>query len=303
MRCRTPAVHGLWVSLLLAASFAPLAGCSWCEFDFAGVCVPESILDAQYSTVTLARNGKDDLVMYFIQPPAPNGTGVLVAHGTSEDTKLAAAESAVGWAKRFLDEGYTIIAHAYEENDSAYGQHDLEDTLDAIAYLGGAAGKARGIEKLFLAGTSRGGIIAYQTSYRVQHGVLAGIIADRGVSNFLILPLNLNAIDQGVLGPLIREAVLQTVEWLGGVVPEQDPEPWKALSAGYNIDRIETPMLILHGSWDILVPFNQALDFRDRAVEAGRDDFTFVLIEGKGHFNLADDPRFDEAIIEFINSH
>ena len=128
------------------------------------------------------------------------------------------------------------------------------------------------------------------------------MVADRGVSNFLLLDGSYEAYLQGLFGPTIQRAVQLTLEWIG-VLPEEDPEPWKRLSAGYNIERIRVPLLVLHGDRDFLVPFEQALDFRERVLQAGRSDIEFYLVEGRGHFSLGFDPDYSEIIRDFLERH
>jgi dipeptidyl aminopeptidase/acylaminoacyl peptidase len=297
-------VHSLVVPALVVLLIPFWSGCSAeCQDGFGGECLPSFAPAAQYSTLSIPRNGKDNLTLYVVAPTeGANGKGILVAHPTSDDSETAAAEFAAFWALRFLGDGYTIIAHAYDEADSAYGQYDVEDTLDAIDWLSGDGTVLIPLDGLFLAGTSRGGNIAYQVAFQVAPDKLDGIIADRGVSNFLLPGFPLKAILSGLFGENIERAAWQTIEWIGAL-PEDDPEAWKAISAGYNIDRIQVPMLILHGSDDVLVPFAQATDFQERAAAAGRDDFRFTLIEGRGHLNLDFDPAVDEAIREFLQTY
>ena len=67
------------------------------------------------------------------------------------------------------------------------------------------------------------------------------------------------------------------------------------------IDRIQSPMLFLHGSDDEVVPIAEGR----RLFDAARADKRFVEIHGAGHVNLADvDPRtFSNAIREFLDAH
>jgi len=291
--------------LWFLSAAAPLGlGCAAVCLSEAGwVCGPDGTLDEQYTLHIVSRNDKPDMLVYVKGPMAEsNGKALLVAHSSSSDTIEAARMAALQWGNVFAPLGYTVVAHAYNEPESGYGQHDLDDTLDAIEWLHGPGGDELGVDKVFLQGTSRGGIIAYQASYKCPPDRLAGILADRGVSNFLLMEMDADSYMNGVFGPTIRQAVQSTLAWIG-VWPDEDPEPWMALSAGYNIDRIRVPMLVTHGDRDVIVPFEQALDFRDRALAAGRDDFEFYLVEGRGHLDLGFDPDFRVIVQDFLERH
>ena len=291
--------------LLLTAAAIPCgAGCAAVCFSEAGwVCGPGADFGGQYTLHSVSRNDKPDLLLFAKLPTSEsNGKALLIAHTSSDNTREAALLAVVQWGSVFAGDGYTVVAHAYDEADSAYGQNDLADTLEAIDWLNGPGGEELGVDQVYLHGTSRGGIIAYQTAYRCEPEKLAGVVADRGVSNFLLLDGNYEAYLQGLFGSTIQRAVQLTLEWIG-VLPEEDPEPWKRLSAGYNIERIRVPLLVLHGDRDFVVPFEQALDFRERVLQAGRSDIEFYLVEGRGHFSLGFDPDYREIIRDFLERH
>ena len=290
--------------LLITAPVPCIPGCAGVCLSEAGwICGPGTDFGGQYTLQVVSRNDAPDLLLYAKLPTTEsNGKALLIAHTSSDDTHLAAQLAVLQWGSVFAPQGYTVIAHAYDEADSAYGQYDLADTLDAIDWLNGPGAEELGVDRVYLQGTSRGGIIAYQAAYHCGPEKLAGVIADRGVSNFLLMESDYEAYLRGVFGRTIQRAVQLTLEWIG-VLPEEDPEPWKRLSAGYNIERIRVPLLVLHGERDFLVPFEQALDFRERALQAGRSDIEFYLVEGRGHFSLGFDPDYREIIQDFLERH
>lgn len=286
---------------LAPLGFLVIAGCIELCFSEAGiVCGPDADFAGQYSVHTIARNAWPDLTLYVKHPTGPpTGKVLLVAHISSSDTHRAARVAALQWGSFLSDRGIAVAAHAYNETDSAYGQFDLQDTLDAIEWLHAKGGQLLGFDRVYLQGTSRGGVIAYQASFQCGPDQLAGIIADRGVSNFLLLDQRREQYLQGEFGSIIQRATELTLDWLG-VLPEQDPEPWKRISAAFNIDRIRVPMLIVHGNRDRLIPVEQAIDFLQRAKQLGRTDFQFLLLQGAGHLTLGFDPAYRKAVIDFL---
>ena len=287
--------------ILLPVGLIVLAGClPLCLSEAGWLCGPETDFDGEYSVHAIDRKDRPPLTLYIKRPAGPNiGKALLVAHISSADSNTAARMAAVQWGSFLSDVGITVVAHAYNESDSAYGQFDLEDTLDAIEWLNGEGAEELGIDQVFLQGTSRGGVIAYQAAFRAGPHQLAGVIADRGVSNFLLLDEARDLYLSGAFGETIRRATQLTLEWIG-VLPEDDPEPWKALSASYNLDRIAIPMLIMHGDQDRLVPVEQAIDFMNRARQIGRDDIRLIVLEGLGHYTVGFAPDYRQAVTDFI---
>ena len=289
---------------VLAAALPLGAGCApLCLSELGWVCGPDGSFDRQYNLRIVSRNGNPDLFLYVKEPMGPsNRKALLVAHSSSSDTYEAALLAALQWGNVFAPLGYTVVAHAYNEADSGYGQHDLQDTLDAIDWLDSPGADELGVDRIYLQGTSRGGIIAYQAAYRCSSHKLAAVVADRGVSNFLLMDVNADAYIAGAFGSSIQRAVELTLQWIG-VMPDEAPEPWMDISAAYNIENIQVPMLVLHGDRDEVVPFEQALDFQERVRRAGRDDIEFYLAEGRGHLDLGFEPEFRVVVQEFLERH
>lgn len=289
---------------LIAWTIPFYVGCTGlCVSEVGWVCRPGASFEGQYTAHIISRNDKPDLVLYVKLPTAEsNRKALLIAHASSDDTDQAARLAVLQWGSVFAGQGYTVVAHAYDEADSAYGQFDLEDTLAAIDWLDGPGAAELGVDRVYLQGTSRGGIIAYLAAYRCAPEKLAGVVADRGVSNFLLLGPDYEAYLQGRFGSTIQRAVQLTLEWIG-VLPTEDPQPWMELSAAYNIDRIRVPLLVLHGDRDFLVPIDQAVDFRERVLQAGRPDIEFYLAEGRGHLSLGFGPDYREIIRDFLERH
>ncbi|UCG32257.1 MAG: prolyl oligopeptidase family serine peptidase [Phycisphaerales bacterium] len=291
--------------LCVLAAAAPLgAGCAAaCLSEVGWVCGPGGSFDRQYNLRIVSRNGKPDLFLYVKEPVGQsNRKALLVAHSSSTDTYEAALLAALQWGNVFAPLGYTIVAHAYNEAESGYGQYDLEDTLDAIDWLNGPGVDELGVDRVYLQGTSRGGIIAYQAAYRCGPDKLAAVLADRGVSNFLLMDVNADAYIAGAFGSNIQRAVELTLQWIG-VTPDESPEPWMQISAAYNIEHIGVPLLVLHGDRDVMVPFEQALDFQERVRQAGRHDIEFYLVEGRGHLDLGFEPDFRAVVQDFLERH
>ncbi|MDR3501709.1 MAG: alpha/beta hydrolase [Legionella sp.] len=74
--------------------------------------------------------------------------------------------------------------------------------------------------------------------------------------------------------------------------------PWDKYNSLARIHNVKSPVLILHGKQDKLIPFEQGLTLFNQANEPK----TFVALDDKDHNNLWD-PHFVKTVINFIQSH
>jgi acetyl esterase/lipase len=98
-----------------------------------------------------------------------------------------------------------------------------------------------------------------------------------------------------------EKAVLPMLRQLLGGMPEEKPEAAKSASPIVFVHKNCPPFLIVHGTADRLVPFQQATIFYD-ALKAAGVEATLVKIDGGGH----DSPGklADRAVVrEFLDKH
>ena len=62
------------------------------------------------------------------------------------------------------------------------------------------------------------------------------------------------------------------------------------------VDRIDCPLLILHGMDDGLVPFSQG----HKLFDAAREPKQLVTVEAAGHMNIGDFPEFWEGLCDWL---
>ena len=74
--------------------------------------------------------------------------------------------------------------------------------------------------------------------------------------------------------------------------PEDNPEFWRDISPGTLLDRVEAPLLIIHGSADQITPLRWSQATAAQWEEAGKE-VDFVVLDGEGHVFQ---PRWDEAM-------
>ncbi len=78
-----------------------------------------------------------------------------------------------------------------------------------------------------------------------------------------------------------RYAVL--LKGYGGVTPEQDPQFYRAISAVNYAGQIKTPVLLIHGTDDLLAPPDHSQWMYDALVKAGNPRVKIELLPGLGH--------------------
>ncbi|CAM4404939.1 MAG: putative protein [Legionella sp.] len=74
--------------------------------------------------------------------------------------------------------------------------------------------------------------------------------------------------------------------------------PWDKYNSLARICNVKSPLLILHGKQDTLIPFEQGLTLFNQANQPK----TFVVLDDKDHYNLWD-LHFVKTVISFIKSH
>ncbi|HEY7816568.1 MAG TPA: alpha/beta fold hydrolase [Vicinamibacteria bacterium] len=73
--------------------------------------------------------------------------------------------------------------------------------------------------------------------------------------------------------------------WIGGRLgdPAQNPDAYQRAAPIERVDRITRPLLVLHGTADVNVPFLESLKLVDRLTKEGKD-FDFVVYPGEFHY-------------------
>ncbi len=67
--------------------------------------------------------------------------------------------------------------------------------------------------------------------------------------------------------------------------PEQNPQVYANASPMSHIDQLQKPLLILHGTADVNVPFIETVRLLDLALKADKGDLiTFMMYPGEFHY-------------------
>jgi acetyl esterase/lipase len=202
-------------------------------------------------------------------------------------------------ARYFAARGYAFAIAEYRPTDiGATYPAQVEDAKAAIRFLKDHADEY-GVDanKVAVWGDSSGGHTA--ASIGITAPEMAQCVVDWfGPTEISVMNCYPSTMDH--YGPDSPQGML-----IGGKAVLENPELAQAVNPNTYIsaDKPVPPMLIMHGSKDMLVPFNQSVRLYEKLKECGKDAM-FYRLEGGGHGSGGFES--DEAyrlVLEFIGSH
>lgn len=176
------------------------------------------------------------------------------------------------WLSRSLAErGYVVLAQRYREGDVRYQLRDVDDIRHAISYLESFTDVDAG--RLGIIGHSRGASASLRAAakdLRVRSTVALSPPTDharymRGVREY---------------APSRYAVMLKAY----GGSPEETPDYYHAISAVNYAAQIKTPVLLVHGTGDLLAPHDHSQWMYDALVKAGNPRVKIELLPGLGHW-------------------
>jgi dipeptidyl aminopeptidase/acylaminoacyl peptidase len=195
----------------------------------------------------------------------PEGAGpwplIVVCHaGFGEGADFS--EVALG----IRDKGYVVFNPDFRGSGKSEGKHEaakgeVDDTISGIKYV-----KSLGVvqdDRVGIYGQSHGAAVALLAAARYP-GIKA-VVEEAGFTDAVdIYNSESNSTDPTVVQ--LRGELLQMV----GGTPDQVPEEYKVRSAIYYADKINAPVLLIHGAKDPLIPVSQAQRMYDALKAAGK---------------------------------
>ncbi len=89
---------------------------------------------------------------------------------------------------------------------------------------------------------------------------------------------------------------------LGGT-PEQNPEAYRAASPVNFVDRIQTPVLLLHGTADEFAPYQHSVEFA-KALKRAHKNYDHITYRFAGHgFSGKDEIDANQQAMRFLLAH
>lgn len=228
---------------------------------------PDQVYTAAASPIPLYAD------VYTPQGDAPDGRAwpaVLVIHGGGWNS--GDREQTRGLAERIAQRGYVAVNISYRLVPGALFPAQLEDAQQALRWMRANAARLRlDPERIGVWGYSAGAQLAallgglspgdrlYSADARVKAVVAGGTPAD------------LRKFHGGTLVPA----------YLGEHWSENS-QAFRESSAAAFVDKSDPPVFLYHGTWDHLVPLDQATDYH-AALEAAGVTTELYLMRGLGH--------------------
>jgi dipeptidyl aminopeptidase/acylaminoacyl peptidase len=195
------------------------------------------------------------------------------------------------WMRRFrvfLDSGYVVLATQYRGNDGGEGREELggRDVHDVLNLVPLARGDSTlDHDNVYAFGVSRGGMMAY-LAIRSGLAVRAAVI-QAGPTDLARTEALRPGFEKEVYAPLVPG-------W-----PRTRAAFYADRSAIHWADRLNVPMLILHGTQDWRVDPQDALALATRLQRAGKR-FELVMYEGDDHYLFANRDDVDRRMFAWF---
>ena len=200
--------------------------------------------------------------------------------------------------ERLRANGYAIITVQYRfVSDEIYFPSNLEDCIDAILYLAENTDKYDiDPNAIGVMGFSAGAHLAMMCAYAMEEFSAGGDFIDLNYCLSFAGPTKLYD-DEANSYP---RSILYVLDALFNGSYEEKPELYKSGSPYYHMDgKVKTPLLIVQGDRDDVVPYRQSTLMIERAKESGIE-CEFLTLENVGHminfYNSMDSAATDKAM-------
>ncbi len=243
----------------------------------------------------------------YVEPPLrldvyiPEGEGpfpgILFIHGGGWRN---GDKSPCAWAQ-LKQSGYVVISIQYRLTPNMVWPANLYDCLRAVKFARAQLPTRAKLDpdRLAVMGSSAGGHLALMTGL--------SDMADTGDSQvWKASNLGIKAV-VSLFGPTDLRSIAQRPEILGffpaGTPEEQVMQGLTQASPILWVDEADPPVLILHGTADKVVPYQQSVDLLAR-LEAAKVEAKLVTYEGAGHGQLTTPgmPTPTEVIVEWLDA-
>lgn len=211
--------------------------------------------------------------------------------------------------KDIVTAGYVLAVVEYLPVPYGTFPSQIEDAKTAMRYIVEHADEHQvDTENLFISGDSSGGhtaLMCWATWGSSQLDtssdplpMIQGVVDLYGVVDLLTF-------DEDNPRDIEDHAATPEAQLLGGYIPSEHPEKAEKASVLNYIDEKtdNAPLLILHGTKDSLVGFNQSVRLYEKAKEVNKD-VTFYAIEGGEHGkSIFYNKEAMQVIVDFLNTN
>ena len=230
-----------------------------------------------------------EVYAYVYRPVAPTKRMPVIIFNRGSYTWPSFSAELVTMAHRLGQRGYLVIAPMYRGSGGAQGRDemggdDLDDLFNLLPVVRSLT--YADPDQLYLYGESRGGMMVYQA---LRDGFPARAAAVVG-------------------GFTDLETMLQEPRWAeagASIWPELATDRAKIVdrrSAIHWAEKINIPVLILHGARDRSVAPSHALDLAQRLSDLGKQ-FELHVVEGEGHVLSSRTEDRDKWVVDWFERH
>lgn len=176
--------------------------------------------------------------------------------------------------------GSTGFGRKYRESlDANWGIKDCEDVVSCVDYL--VKNMMIDGSKVGITGRSSGGYTVLQSMVDFPKVFAAGC-SHFGIGNLKLLAQDSHKFESHYLFDLIFPET---------ATEEEKEKVYADRSPCFHADKIESPLVLLQGDQDKVVPMNQAVEM-ERVLKSQGKDVKLVIFEGEGHgFKMGENVR------------
>ncbi|WP_456277913.1 alpha/beta hydrolase family protein [Bacillus sp. AK128] len=192
----------------------------------------------------------------------------------------------VGRIVQFASEGFVVMAPFYRGNQGGEGNEDFggEDRHDAFAALNLLQQHPKvNQERIHVFGFSRGGVMALFTG--IMEPSITSIVSWGGVTDMAL------TYDE-------RLDLRRMMKRVIGGTPNKVPEEYKWRTPLFYIEKIQAPVLIIHGRQDQNVTIEHSLRLENRLKELGKKVESWYFDEYTHYFP----PRINRQVVHDLTS-
>ncbi|MBT2754369.1 S9 family peptidase [Mesobacillus foraminis] len=189
---------------------------------------------------------------------------------------------------QFASDGFVVFAPFYRGNRGGEGNEDFAGSDRQDAFAGYELLKAcPGVNKVHIFGFSRGGVMALLTA--IQYPDAASMVTWGGVSD-----LALTYMERKDLRRMMKRVI--------GGTPAKFPGRYRYRTPLYNLEQLESPVLIIHGEKDKNVSIEHSLRLEKRLNELSKPVTSWYFQEYTHYFPPAMNRRVVKDLTKWMKS-
>lgn len=196
----------------------------------------------------------------------------------------------IGRIIQFASEGFVVMAPFYRGNQGGEGNEDFagKDRYDAFtAFKVLEQHEKVNPKRIHIFGFSRGGVMALLTA--INQPQACSIVSWGGVSD-----LSLTYVERNDLRKMMKRVI--------GGTPTKYPERYRWRTPLYNLEKLEAPLLIIHGEKDKNVSVEHSYRLEKRVKELGKEVDSWYYPEFTHYFPPAENRATVKRLTEWMKS-